>query len=105
MTARRKVATLLLLLLAAVGWCIVISRPRWLMPYGRDLCRPTCDRGKGVPLVRGDVFVCAPSVDIQLAVVSPKSQVLGRCKHPSIHSCIRVAVHREAEPSVQCTSM
>jgi len=106
MTARRKVAALLLLLFAAFSGCLVISRPHWLMPYGRASCA-------GQPVIgarvyrsqRGDVFVYAPSVNIQLAVVSPKSQDLGRCNTPAFTAVFGWLFSREAEPSVQCTSM
>jgi hypothetical protein len=106
MTARQKVAALLVLLLAAFGGFLVISWPHWLMPHGRATCA-------GQPMIgarvyrsqRGEVFVYAPSVDIQLAVVSPKSRGLGRCNTPAFTPIFGLLFSWEAEPSVQCTSM
>lgn len=106
MTVRRKLAALLLLLFAAFGGCLVISRPHSLMPQGHASCA-------GQPVVgakvyrwqQGDVFVYAPSVDIQLAIVSPKSRELGRCNTPAFTPLFGLLFSREAEPSVQCTSM
>jgi hypothetical protein len=53
----------------------------------------------------GDVFVYAPSLDIQPAVVSPKTRGLGRCNAPAFTAVFGFLFSREAEPSVQCTSM
>ena len=105
MTVRRKVVALLLLRLAAFGVCLVISRPHWLVPHGRATCA-------GQPVVaarvyrsqRGDLFVYVPNIDIQLAVVSPKSQDLRRCNTPTFTPVFGLLFSREAEPSVQCTS-
>jgi hypothetical protein len=106
MTARRKGAVLLVLLVVIFGGAIIISRPHWLNPYGRATCA-------GQPVVganvyrsqRGDVFIYAPNLDVQLAVVSPKSQDLGRCNAPAFTPLFGLLFSREAEPSVQCTSM
>jgi hypothetical protein len=106
MTTRRKVGVFLLLLLAGCGACFVISRPHWLMPHGHATCA-------GQPVVgarvyrsqRGDVFVYAPSIDLQLAVVSPKSRGLGRCNAPGFTPVLGLLFSREAEPTVQCTLM
>jgi hypothetical protein len=106
MTVRVKIVAALLLLLACFGGGLFISRPHWLMLHGRATCG-------GQPVVgarpyrsqRGDVFVYAPSLDIQLAVVSPKSRDLGRCNAPAFTPVFGLLFSREAEPSVQCTSM
>jgi hypothetical protein len=106
MTAHRKIAALLLLLLVALGGCLVISWPHWLAPHGRATCA-------GQPIVdarvyrskRGDVFVYAPNVNIQPAVVSPKSRDFGRCNTPAFTPVFGLLFSREADPSVQCTSM
>jgi len=49
--------------------------------------------------------VYAPSIDMQLAVVSPKSQALGRCNTPAFTPVFGLLFTWDAEPSVQCTSM
>jgi hypothetical protein len=54
---------------------------------------------------RGDVFVHAPSVDIQLVIVSPRRRELGRCNTPAFTPLFGLLFSREAEPSDQCTSM
>jgi hypothetical protein len=106
MTARRKGAALLLLLLVVFSGCLIASRPHWLMPYGRATCAGQAVVGAGVyRSQRGDVFLYAPNVDIQLAVVLPKSRDLGRCNTPAFTSVFGLLFSREKEPSVQCTSM
>lgn len=98
MTVHRKVVVLLLLLLVVFGGCLFISRPHWLMPHGRVTCAGQAVVGARVyRSQQGDVFVYAPNLDIQVAVVSPKNQDLGRCN--SIHSCIRVAVQPGSGPN------
>lgn len=97
---------LLLVLLVAFAGSLLISRPHWLMPHGRATCA-------GQPVVgatvyrsqQGDVFVYAPNLDIQLAVVSPKSRDLGRCNTPAFTPVFGLLFSREADPTVQCTSM
>ena len=54
---------------------------------------------------QGDVFVYAPSLDMQPAVISPKSRDLGRCNAPAFTPVFGLLFSREAEPIVQCTSM
>jgi hypothetical protein len=49
---------------------------------------------------RGDVFVYAPSIDIQVAIISPK-----RRDTPAFTPVFGLLFSREAEPSAQCTSM
>ena len=106
MTVRRKVLVLLLLFLVVFAGCLFISRPRWLTPHGRATYA-------GQPVVgarvyrsqQGDVFVYAPSLDIQLAVVSPKNRDLGRCNTPAFTPVFGLLFSREADPTVQCTSM
>ena len=106
MTARRKVAALLLLLLVAFGGCLVNSRPHWLKSHGRATCANQAIVGASVyRSQRGDVFVYAPNVDVQLAVVSPKSRNLGRCNTAAFTPLVGFLFSREAEPVVQCTSM
>ena len=106
MSSRWKIAFFLVLVLATLGGFFVLSRPHWLVPHGHVTCA-------GQPLVgsrvyrsqRGDVFVYAPSVDVQLALVSPKSGDLGRCNTPAFTPAFGLLFSREAEPSAQCTSM
>jgi hypothetical protein len=106
MTARRKGAALLLLLLVAFSGCLIGSRPHWLMPHGRATCAGQAVVGASVYRSQaGDVFLFAPNVDIQLAVVSPKGRDLGRCNTPAFTPVLGLLFSREAEPSVQCTSM
>jgi hypothetical protein len=106
MTARRKSATLLLLLLAVFCGYLISSRSHWLMPHGHATCSGQAVVGASVyRSQRGDVFLYAPNVDIQLAVVSPKSRDLGRCNTPAFTPVFGLLFSREAEPSVQCTSM
>ena len=105
MTAVRKVAVFLLLLVA-FGGGLIISLPHWLVPHGHATCA-----GKPVVGARvyrsqsGDVFVYAPSVDVQLAVVWVKSRELGLCNTPAFTPVFGLLFSREAEPSVQCASM
>ena len=47
----------------------------------------------------------APSIDIQVAIISPKSRDLGRCNTPAFTPVFGLLFSREAEPSAQCTSM
>jgi hypothetical protein len=106
MTAWGKGAAILLLLLAVFGGCLISSRSRWLIPHGRATCAGQAVVGASVyRSQRGDVFLYAPSVDVQLAVVSPKSRDLGRCNTPAFTPVFGLLFSREAEPSVQCTSM
>jgi hypothetical protein len=106
MTARRKRVALSLLLVVLSG-SLIISRPHWLMPQrGRVSCA-----GQAVASARlyrsqkGDIFVYAPSVDIQLAIVSPKNRDLGRCNTPAFTPVFGLLFSRDAEPDAQCTSM
>jgi hypothetical protein len=97
---------LLLLLLVAFGGCLFISRPHWLMPHGRVTCAGQPLGGARVyRSQRGDVFVYAPSVDNQIAVVTPKSGSLGSCYPQAFTPVLGWMFSREAEPDVQCTSM
>ncbi len=106
MSARRKVAALLLSLLVVIAGCLIISRPHWLVPYGRATCAGQSLVGARVyRSQRGDVFVYAPSIDIQVAIISPKSRDLGRCNTPAFTPVFGLLFSREAEPSAQCTSM
>jgi hypothetical protein len=106
MTARRKGAALLLLVLLVFSVSLISSRPHWLMPHGRATCAGQAVVGASVyRSQRGDVFLYAPNVDVQLAVVSPKSGDLGRCNTPAFTPVFGLLFSREAEPSVQCTSM
>jgi hypothetical protein len=76
------------------------------MPHGHVTCSGRAVVGASVyRSQRGDVFLYAPNVDIQLAVVSPKSRDLGRCNTPAFTPVFGLLFSREAEPSVQCTSM
>ena len=106
MTIRRKIVAFILILLAGFGGGFCISRPHWLMPHGRATCA-------GQPVVgatvyrsqRGDVFVYAPRLEVQPAVVSLQNRELGRCNAPALTPVFGLLFSREAEPSVQCTSM
>jgi hypothetical protein len=106
MTARRKIAVLLSLLLVGFGGGLVVSLPHWLVPHGHATCA-------GQPVVgarvyrsqSGDLFVYAPSLNIQLALASPKSRELGRCNAPAFTPIFGLLYSRETEPSGQCTSM
>jgi hypothetical protein len=106
MTSRRKVTVFLLLVLAAFGGFLISSRPHWLKPrHGRVTCAGhAVVEAKLYRSQRGDIFVYAPSVDGQLAVVSPQSQDLGRC-NPAFTPLFGLLFTWEAEPSVLCTSM
>jgi len=76
------------------------------MPHGHATCSGQAVVGASVyRSQRGDVFLYAPNIDIQLAVVSPKSRDLGRCNTPAFTPVFGLLFSREAEPSVQCTSM
>jgi|SRR5579862_5069248 len=106
MTARRKIAVLLLLLMVVFGGCIITSLPHWLVPHGHATCAGQPVGARVYRSQSGDVFVYdAPTVDIQLAVVSPKIRELGRCNTPAFTPVFGLLFSREAEPSVQCTSM
>jgi hypothetical protein len=54
---------------------------------------------------RGDVFLNALSLNLQPAVISPKSRDLGRCNAPAFTPVFGLLFSREAEPIVHCTSM
>jgi hypothetical protein len=106
MTARRKGAVLLLLSLVVFIALLISSRPHWLIRRGRATCAGQALVGASVyRSQRGDVFLYAPNVDVQLAVVSPQSRDLGRCNTPAFTPVFGLLFSREAEPSVQCTSM
>jgi|SRR5579864_3529241 len=106
MTSRSKVAALVLLLLVAVTGCLISSRPHWLRPHGRVTCDGQAVFGTNVyRSLRGDIFVYATNVGDQVAIVSPKSRDLGRCNTPAFTPVFGLLFSREAEPSVQCTSM
>jgi hypothetical protein len=76
------------------------------MPHGRATCVGQEVVGARVyRSQRGDVFLYAPNIDIQLAVVLPESRDLGRCNTPAFTPVFGLLFSREAEPSVQCTSM
>lgn len=81
-------------------------RPHWLVPHGRASCDGRAVVGATVyRSQRGDLFLHAPNVDIQLAFVSPRSRDLGRCNAPAFTPVLGLLFSREWEPSVQCTSM
>ena len=106
MTLRQKIIALFLLLMATVGGCLIISRPHWLVPHGRATCAGETLVGARVyRSQQGDLFVYAPSLDGQLALVSPKSLDLGRCNTPAFTPVFGLLFSREVEPDVQCTSM
>jgi hypothetical protein len=106
MSARKKGAILLLLLVLFFGECLISSRPHWLIPHGHATCAGKAVTGASVyRSQRGDVFLYAPNLDVQVAVVLPKSRDLGRCNTPAFSSVFGFLYSREAEPSVQCTSM
>ena len=108
MTARRKGTALLLLLLVVFsGGFLIKSRSHWLMPQrGRVTCASQAVAGARLYRSQsGDIFVYAPSVEIQLAVVSPKSRDLGRCNTPAFTHVFGLLFSWDAEPSVLCTSM
>src|SRR5437867_7757471 len=100
MTARRKGAALFLLLLVVFGGCLIRSRRHWLTPHGRATCAGQAVVGAGVyRSQRGDVFLYAPKVDIQVAVASPKDRDLGRCNTPAFTPLFGLLFSREAEPT------
>jgi hypothetical protein len=107
LTVRPKVVALLLLLLVALGGCLLISRSHWLIPrHGRVTCGGQAV--VGAKLYRsqpGDIFVYAPSVDGQLALVSPKGRDLGVCYTPAFTPIFGLRFSFDAEPHFQCTSM
>jgi hypothetical protein len=106
MTAQRKGAAPLPLPLVALTGCFVGLGSHWQIPHGR--VTPAGQDVVGARMYRsqrGDVFVHAPSVDVQLAVVSPKSRDLGLCNPPAFTHGFGLLLGWEAEPSVQCTSM
>ena len=106
MTARRTGAIVPLLLFAILGGLVITSRPHWLLPHGRATCSGRALVNAGVYRSQdGDVFLYAPDVDLQLAVVSPKDGDLGRCNTPAFTPVFGLLFSREAEPSTQCTSM
>jgi len=97
---------LLVLLLAALGICAAISWPHWLVPYGRVTCAGrTVAEARVYRSQSGELFVYAPNLDTQIAIVSPKSRELGRCNTPAFTPVFGLLFSREAEPNVQCTSM
>jgi hypothetical protein len=106
MTIRWKVANFLLLVLVFFGGCLIISRPHWLVPHGRATCAGQTIAGASVyRSQRGDLFLYAPNINGQLAVVSRASRDLGRCNTPAFTPVFGFLFSREAEPDVQCTSM
>ena len=101
MTARRKVGVFLLLVLGVFGGCLIVSRPHWLVPHGRATCAGDAVAGASVyRSQRGDLFVYAPSVNVQVAIISPKSRDLGRCNRPAFTPVFGLLFSREAEPGV-----
>jgi hypothetical protein len=104
MTVYRK-AMVLLLLLSVLGVCFAILLPHWLVPHGRVTCAGQPVIGAGVYRSRrGDLFVYAPSMSLQVAMVSPKTRVLGRC-NPAFTPLFGLLFSRDRAPDVQCTSM
>jgi hypothetical protein len=105
MTTRTAIRAVPLWLLIGLGISLPGLRSHFLTRRGSV----TCD---GDPVIggsvyrseRGDIFVYAPNLDLQLPVVSPKSQELGRC-NPVFTPVLGLLFSREAEPSVQCTAM
>jgi hypothetical protein len=76
------------------------------MPHGTVTCGGQPVSGARVyRSQRGDVFVYAPSVDLQPAIISLKRRDRGRCNTPAFTRVFGLLFSREAEPSVQCTSM
>ena len=105
MVRQKRVAAVLMLVFAGL-FLLLFSRPHWLLPHGRA----TCD---GRPLAgatvyrstRGDLFVHAPSLDLQIAMVSPRGHDLGRCNTPAFTSMFGLLFSRERDPEASCTSM
>jgi hypothetical protein len=105
MTPRRKYAAVFLLSLVVSTGILISSRPRWLKPHGRVSCGGQAVVGASAYVSQaGDVFVYSPSVDIQIAVVSPTDRQLGRC-NPAFTPVFGYLFSREAEPSASCASM
>ena len=76
------------------------------MPHGRATCAGQAIVGAHVYRSQhGDVFLYAPNIDIQLAVVSREGRDVGRCDTPAFAPVLRMLFSREAQPIVQCTSM
>ncbi len=102
MPTRYKYGALCLLLLFV--FAIINSRPHWLTRHGRA----TCD-GHPIPRTtvyrsqQGEIFVYG--ADMQPAVISPRSQELGRCNGPAFTPVFGLLFSREADPTAQCTSM
>jgi hypothetical protein len=95
-----------LLLLVVFSGCLISSRSHWLVPHGRATCAGQAIAGASVYRSQGgDVFLYAPNIDIQLAVVARTRRDLGRCNTPAFTRVFGLLFSREAEPSVQCTSM
>src|SRR5215813_10288642 len=106
MAARWKLAIFLLLGFAAFGGFLVASPGHWLKPHGRVTCGGQPGVGAKVyRSQRGDLFVYAPNIDIQIAIVSPREKDLGRCNTTAFTPVLGYLFSREAEPDVQCTSM
>lgn len=53
----------------------------------------------------GDLFVYAPSLDLQVATVTPGSPDLGRCNATAFTPAFGLLVYRGTKPGDQCTSM
>jgi|SRR5690349_8868655 hypothetical protein len=102
MSARYKFGALLLIVL--VAFVLISSRPHWLTRHGRVTCDGHAISGATVyRSQQGEIFVYG--ADIQPAVISPQSQELGRCNAPAFTPVFGLLFSREADPTVQCTSM
>jgi hypothetical protein len=102
----RTVVFVLGLLAAALCAGLVTVRSHVLIPHGRATCagRPVAD-ATVFRSQRGDLFIYAPSLDSQLAIVTPNSPILGLCNRPNFTPVFGLLFSRAPKPDEQCTSM
>jgi hypothetical protein len=100
-----KLMAVSLLVLAGLVIALFDLRAHWLTPHGSVSCDGRAVAGASAYRSQsGDVFVFG--ADIQPAIISPKNGDLGRCNGGRAFTRIfGLVFSREAEPSMQCTSM